>query len=152
MRRRVRALAESCARYEDREGKVAWRRAVAGFTSGGEHTTLSPASHCGWEMRRGTGGREDSTARIPVGVAEKQFVVHLWTLCQKVSRRAMAPALGVRRSAPYSRIGVMSNVASLWDRYGARPAPGLLKRLMRAKAPERVPAGVRSAPRSLGRA
>jgi len=70
-----------------------------------------------------------------VGVAEKQFVVHLWPLCQKVLRRAMAPALGVKRSASYSRMGATKDVASLWHRYGARPAPGGLRRLMRVKAP-----------------
>jgi len=47
----------------------------------------------------------------------------------------MAPALGVKRSAPYSRMGATKDVASLWHRYGARPAPGGLRRLMRAKAP-----------------
>ena len=38
--------------------------------------------------------------RIPVEVAEKKFVVHLWTLCENVLRRATAPALGVKRSVP----------------------------------------------------
>ena len=80
-----------------------------------------------------TGGRQDSTAWIPVVVAEKQFVVHLWTLCQKVLRRSMAPAVCVKRSALYSRMGVTKGVASLWHRYGARPAPGGLRPL-RAKA------------------
>jgi len=47
----------------------------------------------------------------------------------------MVPALGVKRSAPYSRMGASRDVASLWHRYGARPAPGGLRRLMRAKAP-----------------
>jgi len=131
----VKALEESPARYWDKEGKETWRRAIAGFTSGGEPTTLSAANIWRWEIRRGIGARQDSTERIPVGVAEKQFVVHLWTLCQKVFRRAMAPAPGDRRSAPESRIGVIRDVASLWHRYGARPAPGGLKGLMRAKAP-----------------
>ena len=45
-------------------------------------------------------GRQDSTQSIPVDVAEKQFVVHLWTLSQKVSRRVVVPTLGVNRSAP----------------------------------------------------
>jgi len=49
--------------------------------------------------------------RIPVGVAEKQFVVHLWTFCQKVLRRAIAPALGMKRSAPSSRMGATKDVA-----------------------------------------
>jgi len=66
-----------------------------------------------------TGGRQDCTARIQVGVAEKQLVVHLWTLCQKVFRRAMAPALGVKSSAPYSKMGATKDVASLWHSYGA---------------------------------
>jgi len=69
-----------------------------------------------------------------VGVAEKQFVVHLWTVCQNVLRRAMAPTPGVKWSAPYSRMGATKDIASLWHRYGARPAPEGLRRLMRAKA------------------
>jgi len=73
--------------------------------------------------------------RIHVGVAEKQFGVHRWTLCQKVLRRAVAPALGVKRSTPYSRMGEIQDVAGLWHRYGVRPAPGGLRVLMRAKAP-----------------
>ena len=46
------------------------------------------------------GGRQDSAESIPVGVAEKQFVVPLWTLRQNVSRRFVVPTLGVNRSAP----------------------------------------------------
>jgi len=49
-------------------------------------------------------------------VAEKQFVVHLWTLCQKVLRRAVAPALGLKSSAPYCRMGATKDVANLWHR------------------------------------
>jgi len=75
-------------------------RAVAGFTLGGEQTTLRAASLCRWVIRSETGGRHDSTESIPVGVAKKQVVVHLWTLRQKVSRRVVVPTLGVNRSAP----------------------------------------------------
>jgi len=96
----VRAREESGARYPESEGKEGWRRAVAGFTLGGEQTTLSAASLCRWVTRRETGGRHDATESIPVGVAEKQFVVHLWTLRQNVSRRVIVPMLGVNRSAP----------------------------------------------------
>jgi len=102
---------------------------------GREQATLSPASRCRWEIRRGIGGKQDSTARIPMGVAQKQFVVHLWTLCQKVVSRAIDPVLGVKRSAPYSKIGPTKEAASRWHRYRARPAPGGLRRLIRAKAP-----------------
>ena len=47
-----------------------WRHAVAGFNSGGEQTTRSATNRCCWEIRRATGRKQDSTARIPVGVAE----------------------------------------------------------------------------------
>ena len=80
--------------------KEGWRRPVAGFTLGGEQTTLSAASLCWWVTRREMGGRQDSTERIVVGMSEKQFVVHVWTLRQNVSRRVVVPTLGVNRSAP----------------------------------------------------
>jgi len=96
----VRAPEESGARCVESEGREGWRRAVAGLTLGGEQTTLSAASLCRWMIRRETGGRQDSNESIPVGVAEKQFVVHLWTFRQKVSRRVVVPTLGVNRSAP----------------------------------------------------
>ena len=47
----------------------------------------------------------------------------------------MDAALGMRRSAPYSKIGAIKDVASQWHRYGARPTPRGLRRLMRVKAP-----------------
>jgi len=73
---------------------------VAELTLCGEHTTLRAASLWHWVTRRETGGRQDSTERIPRGVAENQFVVHLWTLCQKVLRWVVVPTLGVKRSPP----------------------------------------------------
>jgi len=76
-----------------------------------------------------------STEKIPVGVAERRFLVYVWTLCQIVLRRAIAPTLGVKRSAPYRRMGATRHVASLWHWYRVRPAPGGLRDLMRAKAP-----------------
>jgi len=95
----VRAIEESQARYAEREGKEGLRRPVAGFKSGGEYVILSAASLCLCVTRSGIRGRQDSTERIPVGIAAKQFVVYLWTLCQKVFRWAIVPALGVKRSA-----------------------------------------------------
>jgi len=47
----------------------------------------------------------------------------------------MGPALGMKRSARYRRIGATRDVASLWHRYEARPALGGLRRLLRVKAP-----------------
>jgi len=52
----VRTLGESCVRWAERKGKEGCRRAVAGFTSGGEHITLRAGSLCGWEIGRGMGG------------------------------------------------------------------------------------------------
>jgi len=94
------AREESGARWTESEGNEGWRRAVAGFKLGGEQTTLSAASLCRWAIMREMGGRQEFTESIPVGVAEKQFVVHLWTWRQNVSRRAVVPTLGVNRSAP----------------------------------------------------
>ena len=76
---------------------------MVGLTLAGEQTTLSAASLCRWVIKRETGGRQDSTKSIPVGVAEQHFVVYLWTLCQKVFRQFAVPMLGVNRSAPWAR-------------------------------------------------
>lgn len=77
-----------------------WRCALAGLMLGGEHTILSSATLCLWENKRATEGTPDCTKRILVGVAEKEFVVYLGTLCQKGLRRAIVPVVGVKRSAP----------------------------------------------------
>jgi len=45
------------------------------------------------------GGRQASQDRMEVGVAKKLFVVHLWTLCQKLFMPLGAAEFGVRRSA-----------------------------------------------------
>jgi len=62
------------------------------------------------------GGRQDSMARMPMGVDEKQLVAHVCTLCQKVLSLVKEPTLGVKRSALCRRMGAMSDVASLWHR------------------------------------
>jgi len=46
MRPFVSALGWSCARWLEREGNEAWRRAVTWFTSSGEHITLIAAILC----------------------------------------------------------------------------------------------------------
>jgi len=46
------------------------------------------------------GGRHASRDRMEVGVEKKLFVVHLWTLCQKLLIPLRAEGFGVRRSAP----------------------------------------------------
>ena len=61
------------------------------------------------------GGRQESMARMPMGVQEKQLVAHLCTLCQKVLSLAREPTLGVKRSAPYRRRGTTRELASLWQ-------------------------------------
>jgi len=62
------------------------------------------------------GGRQDSMARMPMGVDEKQLVAHLCTLWEKVLSLVREPTLRVKRSAPYRRMGATSDVASLWHR------------------------------------
>jgi len=46
------------------------------------------------------GGRQASRDRMEVGVEKTLFVVHLWTLCQKLFLPLHAAWFGVRRSAP----------------------------------------------------
>jgi len=69
--------------------------------------TLSAAGLWRSETRRGIGGKQDSTESIPVGVAEKQFMVHLWTVRQKVSRRAVIATSGVKTSASSGGLGLL---------------------------------------------
>jgi len=45
-------------------------------------------------------GRHASRDRMEVGVEKKVFVVHLWTLCQKLVIPLSAAVFGVRRCAP----------------------------------------------------
>ena len=129
------ALEPSGARYEEREGKVGCRCSVSGLTPGGEQTVLRAARLCLSDTRRGMWGRQDSMARMPMGVDEKQLVAHLCTMCQKVSSLVREPTLGVKRSALYRRMGATSHVANLWYREGASAAPGGLRRMTRANAP-----------------
>ena len=109
-------LEPSGARYGETEGKEGCRRAVPGLTPGAEQTVLRAASFCLCNTRRGIGGKKDSMARMPTGVNKKQLVAHLYTLCQKVLSLVKEPTLGVKRSAPYRRIGATSDIANLWHR------------------------------------
>ena len=130
----VRALDGLGARWEDRGGTAGCRRVVPRLNPGGEQNTLRAASLCRWETRRETGARHDSIARMPIGVEEKQFVAHLCTLCQKTLSLEMEPGLGEKRSAPYRRMSVTRDVASLWHRYGA-PCPRGAKVSNQSKGP-----------------
>jgi len=96
--------------------KEGWRCAVVGLTLGGEQTVLRAASLCHFDIKRVMGGRQDSIARMPLGVDEKQLVAHLCTLCQKVLSLVREPTLGVKRAVPFRRMGVTREVASLWHR------------------------------------
>ena len=55
-------------------------------------------------------------ASMGIGVEEKQLVTHLWTLLQKVSSLSCIFRRGVKRSAPYNRIGAIKEEASRWQR------------------------------------
>jgi len=58
-----------------------WRRALAVVTPGGEQTVLRAARFCLCDTRSRKGGKQDSMARMPIGVEEKQLVAQLGTLC-----------------------------------------------------------------------
>jgi len=87
-------------RFSDGVWREAGSLAAAGLISGGEHITLRQARRCLYTRRRSSGGRQASIARMPVGVHAKQFVVHLWTLCQKDEIFLVMWTVGLKVSAP----------------------------------------------------
>ena len=96
----MRCLDESLALKEEREGKDCGSRAEVGLAYGGAQATLRAASHLLYLRQEIIGGRHASRARMEVGVEKKLFVVHLRTLCQKLSMLLSATEFGVKRSAP----------------------------------------------------
>ena len=96
-------------------------RVAAGLISGGEEASLSAAMRCRCSISRGRGGRQASMANMGIGVEEKQLVTHLWTLLQKVSSLSCIFRRGVKRSAPYRKIGATREEARRWQRYGGDP-------------------------------
>ena len=87
------------------------RRAAAGLISRGEELSLRAGMGCRCSFSSGRGGRQDPTPRIGIRGAEKQFVVHHWTLFQKVSSLSCIFMRGVKRSDPYRRTGAMREEA-----------------------------------------
>jgi len=79
------------------------------------------------------GGRQASQARMEVGLENKLFGVHLWTLCQKLFMPLSVVYLGVRRLASYVSIGRRRPLAMRWHRKGRTPAPGEERGLMKEK-------------------
>jgi len=70
---------------------------------------------------------------MEVGVEKNLFVVHCWTLCQKLSMLLSVERFGVRRSAPYVSMGRRRPLAMRWQRKGLTPAPGEDRRLKKEK-------------------
>jgi len=66
-------------------------------------------------------------------VEKKLFVVHLWTLGQKLFMPLSAVYVGVRSSAPYVSMGQRRLVAMRWHRKGRTPAPVEDRRLTKEK-------------------
>ena len=122
-------------RKEERFGTDLCSRADAGLISGGEQTTLRAAMRWRCSIRRTSGGREASMAKIGIGVEEKQLVTHLWTRCQNTSNLSCIPERGVYRSAPYRSTGARREEASLSQRYGGRAFPGGESLLIVSKTP-----------------
>ena len=83
---RERTLWSGAWRLSEGVWREAGSLADAGFISGGEHITLRLARRRLYVRRRSRGGRQASMARMSIGVHAKQFVDHLWTLCQKANR------------------------------------------------------------------
>ena len=129
----VRCLDESWALNEEREGKDCGSLADAGLAYGGAQATLRAARHLLYLQYEMTGGRQASRKSMEVGVEEKLFVVHRWTLCQKLSMLLSADEFGVRRSAPYVSMGRRRLLAMRWHRKGLTPAPGEDRRLTKEK-------------------
>jgi len=80
-----------------------------------------------------TGGRQASRESMEVVVETKLFVVQRWTLCQRLSMPLSAEEFGVRRAAPYVRMGRRRPLAMRWHRKGLTPAPGEDRRLTKEK-------------------
>ena len=107
----MRCLDESWALKEEREGPDGGSLAAAGFAYGGAQATLRAASRLRYLQYETIGGRQASRDRMEVGVEKKLFVVHLWTLCQKLFMPVSAVYVGVRRSEPYVSMGQRRPVA-----------------------------------------
>jgi len=107
----VRCLDESWALNDEREGKDGGSLAAAGFAYRGAQATLRAASRLRYLQYETIGGRQASRDRMEVGVEKRLFVVHLWTLCQKLFMPLSAVYDGMRRSAPYVSRGQRRPVA-----------------------------------------
>ena len=83
---------------EDQLGTDFCSCAAGGFSSGGVEVSLRAAIHWRWSISKGRGGRHDSTARMGIGVAEKELVAHHWTLLQKLLSLSCIFMRGVDRS------------------------------------------------------
>ena len=100
---------------------------------GGAQATLRAARRLLYLQYETTGGRQASRESMEVGVEKKLFVVHRWTLCQKLSMLLSAEEFGVRRSAPYVSLGRRRWLAMRWQRKGLTRAPGEDRRLTKEK-------------------
>ena len=100
---------------------------------GGAQATLRAARRLLYLQYEATGGRQASRDSIELGVEKRLFVVHRWTLCQKLSKLLIAEEFGTKRSAPYLSMGRRRPLAMRWHRKGLTPAPGQDKRLTKEK-------------------
>ena len=77
----------------------------AGHNWGGVHAIVAAAVLRLCLRSTGRGGRAASTARMVVGVEEKQLVALLSVLFQKTSILCDIAPLGTKRSLPYATTG-----------------------------------------------
>ena len=91
---------ESGALWEEVEGNEGGSLAAAGLISGGAQASRSAAVHRLWGRSENRGGMQASQAKIGTGVEEKQLVIHLRTLFQKIVILSRIVVLGEKRSQP----------------------------------------------------
>jgi len=103
--------AANAVRWGEKGGTDLGRRAVAGFTSGGEKMSLRPARCHWWRTRAGSGGRQASLYKHVRLVEEKQLLIHLQTRCQKTDIGPMMDVGGVQTADPYRGIEARSQHA-----------------------------------------
>jgi len=131
----MRCLDESWPLKEEREGKDSGSLTEAGLVFGGTQATLRAARRLLYLQYDMIGGRQAWRDRIEVVVEKKLFVVHLWTLCQKLLMPQRVEEFGVRRSARYLSMGRRRQLPIRWQRKGLTPVAEEVRSLMKEKMP-----------------
>ena len=93
---------ETC-RWREGVGAEGGSRAIARSIPGEDQSILRFARRFLYAKSWSSSGRQASIARISVGVQVKQFVHHLWVLCQEAESFLIIWTVGAKTSPPYCR-------------------------------------------------